>query len=135
MEFKRFSSTQILQGSFKIDLITNSFWILFNNLRLRQRYWLLFQRIILLYFSLFQKKKKASLTKYENYVIEIKKLSRSFCTKNDFLFNCHLKRELLKYEVLPIWYTKHVAKEIRPQKTNLDYQSKNAEKVCRRLIT
>lgn len=79
--------------------------------------------------------KKASLTKYQNYVIKIKKLVRSFCIKNDFLFSCHLKREPLKFEVFTVRYTKHVAKEIRPQKTNLDYQSKNAEKVCRRLMT
>ena len=36
---------------------------------------------------------------FKNYIIEIKKLIRNFCTKNQSLFNRQLKWKLLKYEV------------------------------------
>ena len=41
----------------------------------------------------------SSLTKDQNYITEIKKLIRSFCTTNESLYNHQLKWELLKYEV------------------------------------
>ena len=41
----------------------------------------------------------SSLTKYQNYITEIKKLIRSFCTTNESLYNHQLKEKLLKYEV------------------------------------
>ena len=41
----------------------------------------------------------SSLTKDQNYIIEIKKLIRNFWIKNEFLFHCQLKWKLLKYEV------------------------------------
>ena len=52
-----------------------------------------------------------SLTKDQNYINEIKKLVRSFCT----IYNRQLKWELLKYEVRKfiINYTKRIAKEKR----------------------
>ena len=55
------------------------------------------------------------LTKNQNYKTEIKKLIRNFSNENEFLSNCQLKWELLKYEVrkFTIKYTKHVAKEKR----------------------
>ena len=63
----------------------------------------------------------SSLAKYQNYIIEIKKLTRNFCTKNLFLFNRQLIWETLKWEVtkFTIQYIKHVAKEKRQQRTNL----------------
>ena len=55
----------------------------------------------------------SSLTKDQNYIIEIKKLIRNFCTKKKFLFNIQLKLKLIKYEVrkFTINYTKHIAKK------------------------
>ena len=38
----------------------------------------------------------SSLTKDQNYIIEIKKLIRNFWIKNEFLFHCQLKWKLLK---------------------------------------
>ena len=54
-----------------------------------------------------------SLTKDQNYINEIKKLARSFCTTNESLYNRQLKWELLKYEVLKftINYTKQKLKK------------------------
>ena len=64
----------------------------------------------------------SSLIKDQNYITEIKKLIRNFSNENESLFNCQLKWELLKYEVrkFTIKYTKHVAKEKRQQRTNLE---------------
>ena len=55
----------------------------------------------------------SSLTKDQNYIIEIKKLIRNFCTKKKFLFNLQLKWKFIKYEVrkFTINYTKHIAKK------------------------
>ena len=55
----------------------------------------------------------SSLTKDQNYIIEINKLIRNFCTKNESLFNLQLKWEPLKYEVrklFTIQYAKHFTK-------------------------
>ena len=59
----------------------------------------------------------SSLSKDQNYITEIKKMIRSFCTANKTLSNRQLKWELLKYEVrkFTINYTKHIAKEKRKQ--------------------
>ena len=48
-----------------------------------------------------------------------------------FLFNCQLKWELFKYEVqeFTINYTKHIAKEKRQQRTNLENQLIILEKI------
>ena len=72
----------------------------------------------------------SSLTKDQNYITEIKKLIRSFCTMNESLYNRQLKWELLKYEVrkFTINYTKRIAKEKRQQRTNLENQLKILEK-------
>ena len=71
----------------------------------------------------------SSLTKDQNYKTEIKKLIRNFSNENEFLLNRQLKWELLKYEVrkFTIKYTKHVAKEKRQLKTNLENQLKKLE--------
>ena len=71
----------------------------------------------------------SSLTKDQNYIIEIIKLIRNFSNKNELLFNRQLKQELLKYEVrkFTIKHTKHVAKEKRQQRTNLENQIKELE--------
>ena len=55
----------------------------------------------------------SSLTKDQNYITEIKKRIRSFCTTNEYLYNRQLKWKLLKYEVrkFTINYTKRIAKE------------------------
>ena len=74
----------------------------------------------------------SSLTKDQNYITEIKKLIRNFSNENESLFNHQLKWELLKYEVrkFTIKYTKHVAKEKRQLRTNLENQLKKlAEKL------
>ena len=65
-----------------------------------------------------------SLTKDQNYIIEIKKLIRSFCATNKSLFNRQLKWEFLKYEVrkFTINYTKQITKEKRQQQKNLENQ-------------
>ena len=70
----------------------------------------------------------SSLTKYQNYIIEIKKLIRNFCSKNECMFKRQLKGELLKYknEKFTIRYRKHTAK--RRQRTNLENQLKNLER-------
>ena len=71
----------------------------------------------------------SSLTKHQNYITEIKKLIRSFCTMNESLYNRQLKWELLKYEVqkIAINYTKQIAKEKRQQQRNLENQLKTLE--------
>ena len=71
----------------------------------------------------------SSLTKDQNYT-EIKKLICNFYNENEFLSNRQLKWELLKYEVrkFTIKYTKHVAKEKRQLRTNLENQLKNSKK-------
>ena len=71
----------------------------------------------------------SSLTKDQNYIIEIKKLIRSFCTTNESLYNRQLKWELIKYEVrkFTINYTEHSEKK-RQQQTNLENQLKMFEK-------
>ena len=71
----------------------------------------------------------SSLTKDQNYIIEIKKLIRNFSNKNESPFNRQLKWELLKYEVrkFTIKYTKNLAKEKRQQITNLENQLKKLE--------
>ena len=71
----------------------------------------------------------SSLTKDQNYKTEIKKLICNFSNENDFLSNCQLKWELLKYEVrkFSIKYTKHVAKEKQQLKTKLENQLKKLE--------
>ena len=71
----------------------------------------------------------SSLTKDQNYKTEIKKLIRNFSNENEFLSNRQLKGELLKYEVrkFTIKYTKHVAKEKRQLRTNLENQLKKLE--------
>ena len=58
------------------------------------------------------------LIKDQNYITEIKKLLRSFCTTNESLYNRQLKWELLKYEVRKFTfnYTKQVAEEKRSEK-------------------
>ena len=68
----------------------------------------------------------SSLTKDQNYKTEIKKLIRNFSNENEFLLNRQLKWELLKYEVrkFTIKYTKHVAKEKRQLRTNVENQLK-----------
>ena len=73
-------------------------------------------------------KLNSSLTKDQNYVTEIRKLIRSFCTES--LCNFQLKRELLKYEVrkFTINYTKQIAKGKRQQRVNLENQLKIFEK-------
>ena len=70
-----------------------------------------------------------SLTKNQNYKTEIKKLIRNFSNEDEFLSNRQLKWELLKYETRKstIKYTKHVAKEKRQLKTNLENQLKKLE--------
>ena len=72
----------------------------------------------------------SSLTKDQNYITEIEKLSRSFCTTNESLYNHQLNWELLKYEVrkFTINYTKQIAKEKWQQRTNLENQLKILEK-------
>ena len=72
----------------------------------------------------------SSLTKDQNCKTEIKKLIRSFSNENEFLLNRRLKWELLKYEVRKstIKYTKHVSKEKRQLKTNLENQLKKLER-------
>ena len=63
----------------------------------------------------------SSLTKDQDYIIEIKKMIRSFCTANKSLSNRQLKWILLKYEVrkFTVNYTKQIAKEKRQQRRNL----------------
>ena len=70
----------------------------------------------------------SSLTKYQNYIIEIKKLIRNFCSKNESMFNSQLKGKLLKYQVekFTVRYRKHTAKP--RQRTNLENQLKNLER-------
>ena len=72
----------------------------------------------------------SSLTKDQNYIIEIGILIRNFCPKNEFLFNRQLKWELLIHEVrkFTIWYRKHVAKEKRQQRTPLENELKILQK-------
>ena len=71
----------------------------------------------------------SSLTKDQKYKTEIKKLIRNFSNENEFISNRQLKWELLKYEVrkFTIKYTKHVAKEKRQLRTNLENQLKKLE--------
>ena len=71
----------------------------------------------------------SSLTKDQNYIIEIKKLIGNFSNENKSFFNCQLKLELLKYEVrkLTIKYTKHDVKEKWQQRTKLLNQLKKLE--------
>ena len=71
----------------------------------------------------------SSLTKDQNYIIEIKKLILNFSSKNESLFNCQLKWELLKYVVrkFTIKYTKNVAKEKKQQRTNFEKQLKKLQ--------
>ena len=71
----------------------------------------------------------SSLTKDQNYKTEIKKLIRNFSSENESLLNCQLKWELLKYEVrkFTVKCMKHVAKEKRQLKTNLENQLKKLE--------
>ena len=59
----------------------------------------------------------SSLSKDQNYITEIKKVIRSFCTTNESLYNHQLRWELLKYEIrkFTINYTKQIAKEKRQQ--------------------
>ena len=66
----------------------------------------------------------SSLTKDQNYIIEIKKMISNFCSENESLFNGQLKWDFLKYEVrkFTIRYMKHVAKEKRQQRINLEIQ-------------
>ena len=68
----------------------------------------------------------SSLTKDQDYIVEIKKMIRSFCTANKSLSNPQLKWTLLKFEVRKfiINYAKQIAKEKRQQKTNLENQLK-----------
>ena len=70
------------------------------------------------------------LTKEQNYIIEIKKLIGSFCTKEKFFFNVQLKWEFIKYELrkFTVNYTKHITKEKPQQQTNLENQLKMLEK-------
>ena len=72
----------------------------------------------------------SSLTKDQNYIIEIKKLIHSFWTANKSLFNHQLKRKLLKYEVQRFTsnHTKHIAKEKSQQRINLENQLQILEK-------
>ena len=72
----------------------------------------------------------SSLTKDQDYIIEIKKIICSFCTANKFFSNRQLKWELLKYEVrkFTINYKKQIAKEKRQQITDLENQLKIIEK-------
>ena len=67
---------------------------------------------------------------FKNYIIEIKKLIRNFCTKNQSLFNRQLKWKLLKYEIteFTIRYTKQATKGKRQQRTNLENQLKKTER-------
>ena len=60
------------------------------------------------------------LTKDQNYITEIKKLTLNLRTANRSLLNRHLKWELLNYEVttFTITYTQHIAKEKRQQRPN-----------------
>ena len=44
-------------------------------------------------------KLNSSLTKDQNYIIEIKNLMCNFSNENESLLNCQIKWELLKYEV------------------------------------
>ena len=71
----------------------------------------------------------SSLTKDQKYKTEIKKLIRNFSNENEFISNRQLKWELLKYEVrkFTIKYTKHVAKEKRQLRTNLENQLNKLE--------
>ena len=71
-------------------------------------------------------KYNSSLIKDQNYITEIKKLSRILCTANESLYNCQLKWELLKYEFQKsiINYMKEIAKVKRQQRTNLEDQLK-----------
>ena len=72
----------------------------------------------------------SSLTKDQNYKTEIKQLIRNFSNENEFLLNRQLKWEPLKYEVrkFTIKYTKHVSKEKRQLKTNLENQLKKTSR-------
>ena len=82
----------------------------------------------------------SSLTKGQNYIIEIKKLIRSFCTTNESLYNRQLKWELLKYEVrkFTINYTKQVAEEKRSEKSTKFFLSlekqRGAQNTIKKLI-
>lgn len=137
----------ILRVSFNIDLTTSSFLIISKNLQSWQRYWLLFQHIIVLHFSLFQKKKPVSeVSKFGNFRIpQLKtktilteiKMIHSFCTTGKSLSKCQLKWKLSKYELwkFSVNYTKHIAKEIRQQRTNLENLLKILKKVLMRMIT
>ena len=53
----------------------------------------------------------SSLTKHQDYIIEITKMICSFFTANKSLFNRQLKWELLKIENLMIEDTKTISKE------------------------
>ena len=66
----------------------------------------------------------SSLSKDQNYITEIKKMICNFCSENESLFNCQLKWDFLRYEVIKftIRYMKHVAKEKRQQRINLEIQ-------------
>ena len=57
----------------------------------------------------------SSLSKDQNYIVEIKKMIHSFCTANKSLSNHQLKVELLEYEVqkFTMNYMKHIAKKNR----------------------
>ena len=66
-----------------------------------------------------------SLTKDQNYIIEIKKLIRNFSNKNESLFNCQLKWDFLKFAIK---CRKHVAKEKPQQRTNLENQLKKLKR-------
>ena len=60
----------------------------------------------------------------------MKKLIRNFSTENEPFFNRQLKWEFLKYEarIFTVTYTKHVAKEKRQQKINLENQLKKLKR-------
>ena len=72
----------------------------------------------------------SSLAKDQGYIIEIKKVIRSFCVANKCLSNRQLKWELLKHEVrkFTINYTKQITKGKRQQRTKLENQLKILEK-------
>ena len=78
----------------------------------------------------------SSLTKDQNYITEIKKLIRSFCTMNESLYNRQLKWELLKYEVqkFTINYTKQIAKKNGNNKEIWKTTSKYLKIVWMRMI-
>ena len=71
----------------------------------------------------------SSLIKDQNYINEMKDLTRNFNTKIDFDFRRQLKWELLKYEIckFTIHYTKGPAKERKQKNSNLESELKKLE--------